>query len=447
MAQSNVSGKGIAVGLGETIITPGENLLMRGFARSQVATGTHDELHARSLVVEDADGKTVVLMTLSLVYLERDLVDLIRKGIEAETGIPAGNILISCTHTHAGPYIEKAPQSYRDFLVEWSVASAVEAWNGRFPGRIGIDSVTLLELGRNRRRLLYGGIHPDPQLGLIKIEDADGNLKGVLFNYGCHPSTLDWQNRLYSEDWPYYAIKGVKEALGGDVWAAYMQSAQGDINTGYSSELSAVGVDMPVRSYWYIEVKGNQMAEAVTKALPGIGTTDNLNVDAALDFFDFPLREEFPVTLEEAEQAAAEMDAKLSDMEKIPEFEGTKKLDMVRFQHFSAHQRHEFAKIFYAGDFPGSISMEMQAVRIGDTAFFSLPGEVFSEIALAVKKQSPFEKTLAAGVANGYYGYMPTAKEFIEGDYEVDGCKYSPKAEQVCIDSALAVIGRLSENL
>jgi len=436
----------IKVGLGETVITPSENLLMRGFARSQVATGVHDDLYARSIVVEGAKGGVVILMSLSIVYIERELVEDIRAGIEAETGIPGDHVLISCTHTHAGPYVEKAGDDYRAFLIERSVESAVDAWKNRKPGRIGVGSTELLELGRNRRRLLYGGLHPDPQVGLIRIEDDGGKLIGVAFNYGCHPSTLDWRNTLYSEDWPYFAIRGVKKALGGHVWAAYFQSAQGDINTGYSSELSAVGVDMPVRNYWYIEVKGNQMAEAVTKAVGGIETTDRLDVASVAAFNDFPLRESFPVTLEEARKDADAADAALAEMEEKPEYRGTKKLDMLRFRHFSAHQRLDFAKKFYAGERgETTISMEQQAVRIGDAVFVTLPGEVFSEIALEIKKRSPFEKTFAMGVANGYYGYMPTEKEFIEGDYEVDGCRYGPKAGQVCVDSALALIGRLKK--
>lgn len=437
------SAAGLRIGLGETVITPRENLLMRGFARSQVATGVHDDLFARTLIVEDSSGRAVVLMSLSLVYIERDMAGRIRDGVTGKTGITAENIMISCTHTHSGPYVEKAPESYQDYLVEQAVASAETAWKTRFPGRIGIDSTTLLELGRNRRRLLYGGMHPDPQLVLVKIEDANGSLKGVMFNFGCHPSTLDWRNTLVSEDWPYYAISGVKEALGSDVWVTFLQSAQGDINTGYSSELSAVGVDMPVRNYWYIEIKGKQMAEAVLAALPSIGTTGEGDVGGASDMFDFPLRKSFPVTLEEAEKNAAQADIRLKAAESDPSLEGTRALDMIRFNHFSAHQRHEFAKIFYGADFPATASMEMQAIKIGDSVFFSLPGEIFSEIALKVKQRSPFRKTFGAGVANGYWGYMPTAKEFVEGDYEVDGSRYSPETEAVCIDSALEVIGRL----
>ena len=47
---------GVKVGLGETVITPKENVQMAGFARSQVSTGVHDDLHAMSLVMEDGDG-------------------------------------------------------------------------------------------------------------------------------------------------------------------------------------------------------------------------------------------------------------------------------------------------------------------------------------------------------------------------------------------------------
>ncbi|MFC2076266.1 neutral/alkaline non-lysosomal ceramidase N-terminal domain-containing protein [candidate division KSB1 bacterium] len=150
----------IKVGLGETIITPGENVQMRGFARSQVSTGVHDDLHARSLVIEGGDGTVVVMMTISLVTLSEEYGKRIRSGINEKTGIPENNIAISCTHTHAGPNIQRAGESYQKFLVDRSIVSAVEAWQSRVPGRIGIGSTVVMELGRNRRRLLYDGLQP-----------------------------------------------------------------------------------------------------------------------------------------------------------------------------------------------------------------------------------------------------------------------------------------------
>ena len=174
----------LKTGLAETIITPQENLQMRGFARSQVSTGVHDDLHARSIAIEGGDSTSVIMMSLSLCDIPRAFVERIRSEITDKTGIPETNILISCIHTHAGPNVESATGLYRDFLVERSVASAVEAWNSRIPARIGTGFTEVFELGRNRRRLLYGGLHPDPEVGVVKIEDAGGKLMGAFFNYG-----------------------------------------------------------------------------------------------------------------------------------------------------------------------------------------------------------------------------------------------------------------------
>jgi len=455
-----VEKSGVKVGLGETVITPEENVRMRGFARSQVSTGVHDDLHARSLLVEDAKGSTVVLMAVSLCSMSEDYSKLIRAGITEKTGIPENNIIISCTHTHSGPNVGSsrdtynkeqvdrsvASPTYRTFLVDQCVASAVEAWENRIPGRIGIASTRVLELGRNRRRLLYGGLHPDPEVAVIKIEDTQGNLLGVAFNYGCHPSALDWHNTLFSEDWPYYAIQGIKKEVGDDIWVAYYQSAEGDINVGYLSELSAVGVYMPIRNYEYIEIKGNQMADAVLESLPGIETSANIDITVALDRFDYPLRENYPVTIEDAKKEAEAAKKRLAEMEKITNYQNTRLLDEARVDVFQTDQRFQAAQRFYSmNNKHATRSLEQQAVRIGDAVFVTFPGELFSEIGLAIKNRSPYDKTYILGVTCGPGGYLPTAKEFIEGDYEVDGSAYSPKTEQVCIDSSLELIYRVAK--
>jgi len=450
----------IKVGLGETVITPDENIRMRGFARSQVSTGVHDDLHARSLVVEDVNGSTAVLISVSLCGMSEEYAESIRAGITEKTGIKGDTIVISCTHTHAGPNVGSshdtfnkedverslASLKYRKFLVDQCIESAVQAWETRVPGKIGIESTIVFELGRNRRKLLYGGLHPDPEVAVIKVEDANGKLLGVAFNYGCHPSALDWRNTLYSEDWPYYAIQGIKKEVGDNVWTAYFQSAEGDINVGYQSELSAVGVYMPVRSYEYIEIKGNQMADAVLKALPGIATSGSAEVSTAIGRFDYPLRDSYPVTVEVAKADAEAAKKRLAEVEKKPELQGTRIHDDARRKVFQTEQRYRAARRFYtAENRPATRSLEQQAVHIGDAVFVTYPGELFSEIGLAIKHQSPIEKTFIIGVTCGPGGYLPSAKEFIEGDYEVNGSAYSPKTEKVCIESSLELIGRVAE--
>jgi len=450
----------IHVGLGEKVITPVEKVRMRGFARSQISTGVHDELYARSLLVEGTDGTTIVLMTVALCGMTEDYAERIRTIISEKTAIPGENVIISCTHTHAGPNVGSshdtfnkedvdktmASPEYRQFLVEQCAASAVEAWENRQPGKIGVESTTVFNLGLNRRRLLYGGLHPDPEVGLIKIEDASGKLLGVAFNYGCHPSGLDWQNTLLSEDWPYYSIKGIKESLGADIWVAYYQAAEGDINLGYNSELSAIGADMPIRNYEYIEKKARLMTDAVLDFLPSVVTSGDPGVESTADRFDYPLRNSYPVSLEQAEHEADAAKMQLKEAEGNPALTGTRILDSAIVEDFQAAQRYRNAQKFYQTENrPQTRSLEQQAVRIGDAVFVTFPGELFSEIGLAVKNGSPYEKTYMIGVTCGPGGYMPASSEFIEGDYEINASAYSPETEPYCVRSSLELISKITD--
>ena len=61
----------------------------------------------------------------------------------------------------------------------------------------------------------------------------------------------------------------------------------------------------------------------------------------------------------------------------------------------------------------------MQAIALGNTALVTTPGETFIEIGQAIKTASPFEHTFVAGYTNGVIGYLPTARAFDEGGYEV----------------------------
>ena len=433
----------IKAGFGESIITPPVGTPMRGYARKDVSKGVHDDLYARSLAIEGENGTAVVMMTVAVAVLGRSYIERIRAGINDQTGIPESSIVISSTHTHSGPMVSQASAEYQKLLVESSIASAIDAWNSRVPAKIGTGSTTVLELGRNDRRMEYGGLHPDPEAAIIKVEDAEGKLLGVAFNYGCHPSTLDLHNLEFTEDWPYYAIKGIKEAVGDDVWTAYFQSAVGDIKVGYSAELSAVGADMPIRNFWYAEVKGNQMAEAVLEALPNIETSGNPVIRTTNGFFDYPLRNSYPVTVQEAERQNIAAVNKLAEMEEKADTIGKRVLDRYRVDVFLTGLALGCVRWVENNPDPEPLSMEQQAVRIGDAVFVTFPNEVFSEIGLKVKKQSPFEKTFVIGLTSGYGDYIPTADEFPEGGYAAVKTHFSPKCEKVCIDASLELINRI----
>ncbi len=470
----------IRVGVGETIITPPVGIPLYGYARAKVSDGVHDDLHARSLVIEGSNGTSTVFMTLSLCDLSRPLFDLIRQGVNRKTGIPVENIVIACTHTHSGPELdtqndgflkeivtasfqntgtqnvsnapappgsplEKPSVAYTKMMVERAIESAVIAWKNRAPGRIGFGSGIARELGKNDRRMQYGGMHPDPEVGIIKVEDTKGKLIGVAFNYGCHPSTLDKYNYKFTEDWPYYSIKGLKEKLGKNVWVAYYQSAQGDAKVGYTAELSATGAKMDIRTFEFAEYKGNMMVDAVMKVLPSIKTSPDADIAISEKNYDLPARDGYRLTEAEAQKQADAANAAMEEAEKRTDIYGRRVIEAFRVENYLAGLRLSAAKAFNDPNRPRTIPTVQQAVRIGDTVFVTFPGEVFTEIGLKVKQRSPLEKTFIFGLAGAFDNYLPTAEEFKEEGYAALISPYSPNAEQVLIDTSLELIGKVQK--
>jgi len=427
--------------MGETIITPPIGMGMAGYARPKPSDGVHDDLHARSLVIEGNNGAATVLMTLAIVNIDRSFFNKIREEVNRQTGIPVQNIIISSTHTHSGPAVGKIDDPYSQTLIERSIESAVTAWKNRVPGRVGFGAGVARELGKNDRRMQYGGMHADPEVGIIKVEDAKGKLLGVAFNYGCHPSTLDLHSFKFTEDWPYYSIRGIKEKVGKNVWVAFYQSAQGDSKVGYTAELSAVGAEMNIRTFEYAEYKGNMMVDAVLKVLPSIKTSSSLDVAVTEKNFELPAREGYRLTADEAQKQADAAKAALDAAEKQADVYGKRIIDAYRVENYLATLRLSAAKRFNAPNRQKTIRIIQQAVRIGDTAFVTFPCEVFTEIGLKVKQQSPLDNTFVLGVAGAMGGYLPTAEEFKEEGYAALISPFSPRAEQGLIDSSLELIG------
>jgi hypothetical protein len=92
-------------GVARVTITPPVGTWQAGFGdRNRPSEGIHDDLFARALVLGDgSDEHRVALVALDLIGLERDSVQRIRARIAEQTGIAGERVLLSCSHTHAGP--------------------------------------------------------------------------------------------------------------------------------------------------------------------------------------------------------------------------------------------------------------------------------------------------------------------------------------------------------
>jgi L-amino acid N-acyltransferase YncA len=89
------------------------------------------------------------------------------------------------------------------------------------------------------------------------------------------------------------------------------------------------------------------------------------------------------------------------------------------------------------------LTTALQAVRVGDVAFGSVPGELFVEHGLRFKERSPFPFTYAVELANDYVGYLITPEAYEQGGYEactLRSSKVTPAGVQQMIDKLLEMI-------
>ena len=88
--------------------------------------------------------------------------------------------------------------------------------------------------------------------------------------------------------------------------------------------------------------------------------------------------------------------------------------------------------------------MEVQVFRLdAETAIVCLPCEIFVELGLAIKQASPFRNTLVIEICNDRPSYVPTAKAFAEGSYEVTNARVKPGAGEMLVDAAVKLLREL----
>jgi neutral ceramidase len=89
----------------------------------------------------------------------------------------------------------------------------------------------------------------------------------------------------------------------------------------------------------------------------------------------------------------------------------------------------------------------VQVIALGrDTAFVGLPGEIFTELGMAIRKASPFRYTIVVTLANGSIGYVPDRAAYAQGAYEVSSARCAPGSGELLVEAALKILNELRGN-
>jgi len=425
-------------GVAKVNITPELPIWLSGYAaRTKPAETKHDDLWAKALVLEDADGHRAVLVTMDLVGIDRALSVDVCQGIMEAYKLPRSAIALCASHTHSGPVIRgnlmpmynlDANQSrriteYKADLTKKLVAVVGEASNALKPAKLA-SSIGEAKFAVNRRNNPEGQVDKlraegqlegpvDHELPILTVRNEADELVAIVAGYACHATVLS--DYFISADWPGAAQSEIERRHPG-VTALYFLGCGGDQNP------------LPRRSIDFVKKYGEEFADGV---------------DAALNSQLTPVAPKLVTAYEEFELA----------FDRIPtrsELQDSAESDVpgeVRWAKFMLDELDRDGKLPTA--YP---AYPVQAWKLGDDlTWLFLGGEVVVDYSLRLKVELGQGKTWVASYSNDVMGYIPSRRVLGEGGYEGGLARYpyglpavwNPHVEEQVVNKAHEVAAKL----
>lgn len=423
------------VGLASVKITPGEPVLMAGYAgRDQPFQGIDGDLFAKALALEDAEGKKALIITADLLGFPADLAERICSRIQNTHGLAREEILLNASHTHSGPLVagsllQSVPtemrqrlDAYIQTLEDKAVQVAGEALNRLEPSNLDWG-VGIVDFVMNRREFtpqgVKLGVNPrgfaDRSVPVMRIRGADGKLRGIVFGAASHCTTLTGGNLLISGDYAGWAQAYLELELHG-IQAMFLTGCAGDANP------------YPRGTVELVHKHGRALSNEVLRVLKG-----------NLKGIKGPLNTQFRTV-------------------KLP-------LTAVSRAQIEQNQDHpaSYRRFFYQGALKklragGTLLKTYPAPfalwRFGDNlTLVAFSGETLGGYALHTERLLGPLNLWVAGYSNDLYGYLPTVQALQEGGYETRGLYsdfglFEPSVEKTVMDAVADMaraVGRLAK--
>jgi len=284
------------------LLSAANEKLMAGTAKVNITPKDngiiHDSLYARSLVLE-ADGHRIAFISIDLGgYTNNNLL----KISKDKFGIT--QLFICPSHTHSGAQpkdktiLENQLIKVLDLAVSNMFQARISAGERSFP-QLGFNRLIVRDDGHareawfednhytyiNSERIPFGPV--DPAVGVLKVEDMDGQVRVIVMNYACHSDAV-WGNFAISADYPGVACRFVEQAYKNKANCLFIQGGAGNIAPLFKTP-GRNGPDDPFQTdYSLIERMGKLLAMETYKCAESL--TPRIKEDAEIKFITDSLK-------------------------------------------------------------------------------------------------------------------------------------------------------------
>jgi len=392
-------------GVARVVITPSRPVWLSGYSsRDRLPDGKVHDLFAKAAAFESLDGTRLVIVTCDLGSMDPAITAAVSSEVDKRYGLSRESLVLNVSHTHCAPEIAAernvfhalAPEE--DAKLSRYVAEELQpkliqligkALDDLQPATLTVSHASA-EFAKNRRFPTPDGFVNQPyadgvtdhDVPVMRILADDGRLRGVLFGYACHNTTLAFYK--FCGDYAGFAQAEVEAAHPGAV-AMFVMGCGGDQNP-YPRHGE--------RGLEYCRQHGKELADAVGRALSG----DQVEVHA-------PLR------------IASEVVS--LELQPLPP---RKRLE-EQAASATGHRKRKARYLLEQIDEVGPIKLEqrcpLQAAQFGnELLFLFFSGETVVDYSRRSKAEFAGPTVWVAGYCNDVFAYLPSLRVLQEGGYE-----------------------------
>jgi len=386
-------------------ITPKPGPVLQGHRNNNPSHSVLYPLEVRAIVLEEGETK-IAIVSVDAIGVTLDITERIRTKIEKKCGIAGDHVMVTCNHTHCAPatipYLGSMEQDM-DFVaqIESATVESIERANadlqpisfGLGCGSVHFNISRRPIPGQSGMALNYGGL-VDRRVRVLRLDKEDGSPLAVLFHYSCHTTTKHGSEGYISPDYAGIARQFVESNL--NCKALFLPGCFGNIRPAILSE----GGGFASASKEELEACGHELGREVCRAARWLRSEQRSGLMART----CPLKVPY--------DAPAHTEDEFRDMAETSGNQDSKN---------PSNWAKRMLALMEKG-LPGSVTTEMQVMRLGPVLLFAIPGEPVQEIGHALEKVNRgslgAEDVWPVGYANDEIGYFCTERHHEEGGYE-----------------------------
>lgn len=428
---------GFRVGEGRAEISPPAGTELAGFhkppGQERRAKGVRQESFARALVISAGETE-VALVSLDVAAVSLEFSNTARAEIARRTGLPAGNVRITATHTHSMPSLRRLRQ-WGDLSPEYAAtvsrkaADAVEiARRDLSPAefRFGKARVVGGNFNRTTKTWKTDDVFSaqstdqdrwlDTTLHALHFVRQEPRKSLLWYQFSAH--AVCYGDDRTGPDWPGHVSEKVTKAIG--LAPSFLPGHCGDVNPGDGTP-------------WI----GNpeETSDAVSTALlAAVRSARVVKVDTLAQ-----VRDEVDMPLD-VEGLREELEVYRTDPSKC-----------VKGEWVDAGFSRDWHDDLSKWDLKRTVyRAPLTALRLGDVALLFHPSELYSYYGLAIRRDSPYRDTVVVGYTDDLIGYLTDPAAYKSREYAARVVpkllglpRFRPEAARTLSEAALQLLKKL----